>query len=530
MKEQIEALLSAMRSTWRFRWMALGVAWLVAIVGTLLVLALPNKYQSRAQIYVDTRSVLRPLLQGLAVSPQTQDQTDVVRRALLARPSLDQVAKKVGLYKRTHTPEGAERLLTDLSDLISIHGDTASGIYTITYSDRDPRTAQAVVKTLLDTFMEKSLGAGRTDTQNAESFLKQQVAQYEAALSQSEQRLAEYKKKNVGLMPDQRGDYFVRLQAEVANLQKIRSDLAVSVRQRDELRRKISGEQNGQTILGAAPPSAQEIQAATTLDARIRDSRHQLDELLLKFTDRHPEVLALKDTIKRLEEQRHAELGGVRSTNGTVAEGSSVPVDPVVQNLQIALNTADVQVASLQTQESQSAGRVAELRRLVTTGPEVEAELARLNRDYGVTKAQYEALLQRLETARLSNEADRSEDRRFRILEPPRAPLRPIGPNRLFFLTATLGAALFAGAGGAFLRSQTRPVFLSKKALAAATGLPVIGVISRSRAAAVLGEERRDALNFTLVTLMLVVVIMTTGLVSYPVSRLLRQVIGLEAT
>src|SRR5205823_3524187 len=383
MKEQIEALLSAIRSTWRFRWMALGVAWLVAILGTLLVLALPNKYQSRAQIYVDTRSVLRPLLQGLAVSPQTQDQTDVVRRALLARPSLDQVARKVGLYKRTHNPESAERLLTDLSDLIAIHGDTATGIYTITYSDQNPRTAQAVVKTLLDTFMEKSLGAGRTDTQNAESFLKQQVAQYEAALSQSEARLAEFKKKNVGLMPDQRGDYFGRLQAEVASLQKIRSDLAVAARQRDELRRKISGEENGQAIL-KTPPSAQDIQAATTLDARIRDSRHQLDELLLKFTDRHPEVLAVKDTIKRLEEQRHAELGGVRSTNGTVAQGSSVPVDPVVQNLQIGLNTADVQVASLQTQESQSAARVAELQRLVTTGPEVEAELARLNRDYGV--------------------------------------------------------------------------------------------------------------------------------------------------
>ena len=138
--------------------------------------------------------------------------------------------------------------------------------------------------------------------------------------------------------------------------------------------------------------------------------------------------------------------------------------------------------------------------------------------------------MQRLETARLSNEADRSEDRRFRILEPPRAPLRPISPNRLLFLVGTLGAAVFTGLGVAFLRSQTRPVFLSKKALAAATGLPVIGVVSRSRAPAVLGAERRDALNFTLVTLTLVVVIVTAGLVSYPVSRLLRQVVGLEGT
>jgi polysaccharide chain length determinant protein (PEP-CTERM system associated) len=529
MKEQFEALLSAIRSAWRFRWTALVVAWLVGIAGTLVVLMLPNRYQSRAQIYVDTRSVLRPLLQGLAVSPQTQDQTDVVRRALLARPSLDLVARKVGLYHRTSSPEGADRLLTELSDLISIHGDSSLGIYTITYSDVDPLTAQAVVRTLLDTFMAKSLGAGRSDTQNAESFLKQQVAQYEAALSQSEQRLAEFKKKNVGLMPDQRGDYFGRLQGELANLQKIRSDLAVAVRQRDELRRKISGEEGGPAVLQATP-SNQEIQAATVLDARIRDSRHALDELLLKYTDRHPEVLAMKDTIRRLEEQRRAQLGGVRATNGTRTETSSVPVDPVVQNLQIALNTADVQVASLQTQETQSEARVGELQRVVTTGPEVEAELVRLNRDYGVTKSQYEALLQRLETARLSNEADRSEDHRFKILEPPRAPLRPVSPDRMLFLIGVLLAALFMGIGVAVLRSLTRPVFLSKKALAAATGLPVIGVVSRSRSPSVLIAERRRSFAFAMVTIALLAAIVTTGIVSYPISRLLRQAVGLEGT
>ena len=96
------------------------------------------------------------------------------------------------------------------------------------------------------------------------------------------------------------------------------------------------------------------------------------------------------------------------------------------------------------------------------------------------------------------------------------------------FLLATLAAALFAGAGVAFLRSQTRPVFVSRNALAAATGLPVIGVVSRSRAPAALGEERREAVNFAVATIVLVVVIVTTGLVSYPVSRLLRAAIGLE--
>lgn len=527
MKEQFEALVGILLSAWRFRWAALVIAWLVAIAGTLMVLSIPNKYQSSAQIYVDTRSVLRPLLQGLAVTTQTQDQTDAVRRALLARPTLDEVAKKTGLYKRGQTPEGAERLLSELSSLITIHGDTSLGIYTISYTDASARTAQAVVQTLLDTFVEKSLGAGRTDTQNAESFLRQQVAQYEAALSESERRLAEYKKKNVGLMPDQRGDYFVRLQAELAGQQKIKTDLAVAQRQRDELVRKISGQSDGEAILQAAP-SAQDVQAATTLDARIRDNKHQLEELLLRYTERHPEVIAVKDTIKRLEEQRRAELGGVRQTNGTRSESSSVPVDAVIQSLQIALNTADVQVAALQAQAQESAARVAELQRIVTTGPEVEAELVNLNRDYGVTKTQYEALLQRLATARLSNEADRSEDRRFKLLEPPRAPLQPASPNRKLLLLGVLLVAGVLGIGVAMLRSLTQPVFFSKHALAAATGLPVIGVVSRSRSPEALVSQRRRVVTYAIAATLLVGTMLAACLESNAVAILFQRALGRE--
>ena len=528
MKEQFEALLGLARSAWRFRWFALAIAWLVAIAGSLVVLALPSKYESHAQIYVDTRSVLRPLLQGLAVSP-TQDQTDVVRRALLARPSLEQVAEKTGLTKRVKTAAGAESLVTDLALSISIDGDPSLGFYAISYSDGDPQMAQAVVQVLLDTFKEKSLGAGRTDTQSAEKFLAQQVSEYEAKLSQSEQGLADFKKRNVGLMPDERGDYFRRMQAETATQERIRTELAVAIRQRDELRGKLSGEEQGKGAL-TSMPSSQDIQAATTLDLRIRDSKRQLDELLLKFTERHPEVIGMKETIARLEEQRRAELGGVRATNGTRSEGSSVAVDPVIQNLQIQLNSADVQVASLQTQAAQADARVGELRRVMTAGPEVEAELVRLNRDYGVTKTQYEALLQRLANARLSNEADRSEDRRFKVMEPPRAPLRPLKPNRLLLIIGVLFAALAAGVAFALLRALTRPVVYSKRALANLTGLPVIGVVSRSRTPALQAAEHRDWFFCVTTAAVLVVAVIATGVFSYPAAEIFRHVAGLEVS
>jgi protein tyrosine kinase modulator len=503
-------------------------AWSFAIVATLVVLGLPSKYQSRAEVFVDSRSVLTPLLQGLAVGPQTQDHSDAVRRVLLSRPSLDVVARKNKLYDRADSAAGRERLLAELADLISIRGDTATGFYVITYTDTSPTAAQHVVSTLLDTFVGNAIGADQVDTDHAQTFFAEQVADYEKRLTESEQRLADFKKKNLGLMPDQRGDYFVRLQVEVAANDKVRTDLAVAQRERDELRRKILSDAGGAELL-ATTPTSREVQAATALDARIRDNKRQLDELLTSYTDKHPSVIAIRNTIARLEEQRAAELGAVRTTNGSRTEGSAVAIDPVMQNLQIATNNADVQVASLQTQLSESDRRVAELRRLVTTGPEIEAELARLNRDYGVNKAQYEALLQRFENARLSSDANRSQSVRVKIVEAPEVSLRPISPNRLLILLGVLLVAVLVGAGVAILLAQLRPVFLSRSALESATGLPLVGLVTDAPPLGVLRARRRDQYAYATAGSLLVAFVVALAVVSYPASDILRRLVGLES-
>src|SRR5258706_359568 len=54
-------------SAWRFRWLALAVAAALALVGWLVVFALPDRYEAVASVFVDTRTSLKPVLQGLTV-------------------------------------------------------------------------------------------------------------------------------------------------------------------------------------------------------------------------------------------------------------------------------------------------------------------------------------------------------------------------------------------------------------------------------------------------------------------------------
>jgi hypothetical protein len=108
----------------------------------------------------------------------------------------------------------------------------------------------------------------------------------------------------------------------------------------------------------------------------------------------------------------------------------------------------------------------------------VEAELARLNRDYDVIKDQYQALIQSREMQQLSQQASATDQVEFRVLNPPRADIEPVAPRRLLLLAGVLVAALAAGAGLSYLLTQLRPVIASARALRELSGLPVIGTVS----------------------------------------------------
>ena len=149
------------------------------------------------------------------------------------------------------------------------------------------------------------------------------------------------------------------------------------------------------------------------------------------------------------------------------------------QNLKVALGKTEAQVSALFVRVREYKNRVSQLRELVDTIPKVEAELARLNRDYNINKSNYEGLVSRRESAKISREADQSvDDIQFRIIDPPIASIEPISPNRPLLLTAVLCLGLGLGGGLAWALGQLRPSFSDSKELRDFSGLPVIGSVA----------------------------------------------------
>ena len=214
MQEVLAQVLTLLRAAWRYRWIAVATAWLIAIVGWIGVQFIPDKYTSSTQVYVDTESLLKPLLSGLAVNRDVMGQVGMMQAVMLSRPNLEKVAQKTDLMLGAKTRKDQEAVIDSLAKRIELgrpDGQMSRNTFAVNFEDNNPAIAHRVVRTLLDTFMEDSLGLKRTDASVAQRFLESQIKEYEEKLVEAEKRLALFKQQNVGVMPGTGNNYYAQL-------------------------------------------------------------------------------------------------------------------------------------------------------------------------------------------------------------------------------------------------------------------------------------------------------------------------------
>jgi len=230
------------------------------------------------------------------------------------------------------------------------------------------------------------------------------------------------------------------------------------------------------------------------LDERIATINKNLDSLRLQYTELHPDIVASKRLITQLEERKVAD-SKLRAASGDPGKNYS----PMLQQLKVALTEADARVAAIKARVAEFQVRNERLLAHSNAVPEVESQLAQLNRDYVINKENYEKLIGRREAAKLSGELSSTTDMMaFKIIDPPTVPLTPVGPNRPLLFSAALAAALGAGVAVALLASQIRPTFLSPAELRDATGLVVLGTVSMNWTEQQQVRRRRDRYGFGL--------------------------------
>lgn len=475
MDDLLRQLLGYARGAWSYRWWGLAVAWVVGAGAAIGVYLLPDKYEASARIYVDTQSVLGPLMAGLAVPTDVNQQVVMLSKTLISRPNTEKLIRMADLDLAAKTKKQKDDLVDDVIARIKINGVGKDNLFTLRFMDDNPERAKRVVQSMVSIFVESGLGDKRKDTDTARRFIEEQIKNYASKLDEAETRLKEFKLKNMALLGGEGAKDSIGQMGDLSSkLRQAQLELREAENSRDAVKKQLVGETPSTSISGPAGDTI----AIPELDGRIDAQKKQLDELLRRYTEDHPDVKGTRRVLELLEKQREEELKVKRAAAVSNPLSVSNP-NPVYQQLRISLTENEARIASLRTRVAEFEARLAQSREAMKLGPQIEQEFAQLNRDYEIHKKNYDSLVARRESATISVDMDAATGvAEFRLIDPPSVPSRPAWPNRLLLMPISGVVALLVGLAVSLLISQLRPAFFDSRSLRESTGMPILGSIS----------------------------------------------------
>ncbi len=447
-------------------------SWLICPIGFAIVATLPNQYESEAQVFVDTRSVLAPLLGGIIVERNPDDDLAMMAQTLKSRDNIETIAREADLDINATTPSQYESLIRGLTEKIQLSGTSKTNVYTISYASSNPEVARNVVQETLSLFVGGALGGNRVESDNASRFLEEQLKEYETRLSDAEARRAEFQRQHNDVL-SQSGGFNNNLGNLRSELSRVQLSIKEAQQQVVSLKARLENT-SANTDVFTSSGDEDSTELKTRFDERIEATEERLDALRLRFTERHPDVIETEALLERLVADRDREISMFLELDQNAGA-----LNPLGKEITLEISKLESLIASLRVREASFDNKIQELQSKLDQVPQIEAESISLNRNYNIIKQNYEQLLARKESAKISEQASiSSEDLQFRVILPPILPQSPSGPKRAFLYTVVLLLGFGSGMGIAYVISQINPVLVSGQQLVALTGFPILGAVT----------------------------------------------------
>lgn len=456
-----DEILIALHGVWNRRWLALAVAWGICMVGWLVVSLIPNSYESKAKVYVQTQSILPG---QIGITPVEQQQgVDRVKQTLASAANLEKVVRGTDLAQTVSSDRDVAAKVAALRTSIKVVS-TQDNLFEITASSSDTslsdganaRLSAQITQKLIDIFEEENVAGNRDETRQGLAFLDSQVAARGKQLQDADQRRVEFEQKYMGLLPGA-GSISTRMDAARTEINSIDSQLVAAQSALSAMNSQLAG--TPATIAGA---SGGGTTALGSVLGEIAAAKAR------GWTESHPDVVALRRQAAALKGQ-----GGASAATGTP--------NPTYTSLKSMQAERAATVQALQSRKSQIQADLNAMSSRQISEPGVASEQERLDREYEALKTQYDKLLADREQVRLRGDVQNETGAvKFRVIDPPTVPSTPAAPNRPLLLIAVLIVGIGGGIGTAFAMGQVQTTYPTAARLEKAAGLPVIGAITET--------------------------------------------------
>lgn len=449
---------------WRRRWTVAATVWAAALLGWFALWLVPDKYASSAVVYVQTETVLDPVMNGVTARPNYEKRVEVMKLQLLTRPNVEEIIYRSGLDKELTAKNPRERQ-AQLEKLI----DWVAGEITITspqemyfvinYKNSDPEIARNVVDSALNLLIEQDLGASITENEEARKRLDAEIAAFDERLTAKEQEVAAFRRMHAEELAGAEGNDRRRDLME-AELSRVTDELALA-------ERRVA---TARSLLGSSQSTSSNVELEKLLV--------ELAGLRSQYQENYPDIQAVKARIAQIEK-----------------EGASArPSDPEYKRLSAELRAAQDIAAGLTDRQKRLRSDLDNLAVTLGQAPRVVADLQRIERDYDQTRKNYEELIERRDRLLITaNLGAGSQGVEYKVFERPQASLIPASQQfRVMLIAGVSLMAIGAGFAAAFLLTWMQKSFTQTSELETAFGLPVLGALSEIRSDAVVNERRRD--------------------------------------
>ena len=509
----------------RRKWLASGVFLLLLIASVTVALLLPSVYRSTATILIKEQEIPQELVRS-TVTSYADERIQVISQQVMTRATLLDLVDKYSLYGKARQRETSEEILErmrrdiKLTPISAEVTDRRTGApvkstiaFTVSYDSEVAANAQKIASELTTLFLNENVKNRQQKAAETTSFLEEELARVSQHMSDVEQQLADFKRRNQGRTPDLGLSNTVGTERAETELQRVDRELAFMSDRRLQLQAQLA-ETRPQAPLSAGGAGLLEP------DDRLRTLQLQLTTAQAQFSDDHPDVRRLKREIGKLQTQtspqataddrelalarleqqladlrqrfsdEHPDVVKLRRTFNTLRQAvradqaASAPLNkaradnPLYLSLKTQIETTGAQMDMLRAERKQLQARLTELSVRVSQAPEVEREYLELVRDQDSSRARFRELRDKSLQAQVAEQLERSRKaERFTVIEPPIFPERPNRPNRQLIMMMGVVLALVGALVAVVLRQALDQTVGSARDVMRILQVPVLAMV-----------------------------------------------------
>ncbi|RLC14618.1 MAG: protein GumC [Deltaproteobacteria bacterium] len=474
----------------RRRWIVILPLCLFLTLGFFYTLTATQTYQASTTILIQPQKVPTDYVQSIITTDIAQ-RINTISQQILSRTNLEKIIKEFGLFQDKENMFDEDKVSSMRKRVVVTQNSSrrqGTEAFSVSFTGNHPETVMKVANKLATFFMDENLKAREIQAVGTSEFLESELQKIKTKLENREKELASYRTSYMGGLPDELETNLRtldRLQVQQTDaLNALRDTQNAAALLKNQISRLKEMPLTGNAIL-QPDGTVTEAPALSITEQQYEAGKRHLDELLLKYTNKHPEVIKLTKSVAKLKikvekekEQLKEETDSQSSDPGETSVSRPSPNNNVVLQHEFNLRQLENEISALKTNIGQIKKTMQVYQKRVEDTPKREQDLQSIQRDYNNIRESYQSLLaRRLEAELAVNMEKKQKGEQFRIIDYARLPEKPISPDvrKLFMFSIAIGLGI--GGGIIFLLEFLNPVIRSEDEIETEIGLPILASI-----------------------------------------------------